>query len=480
MIPEISDIRVLSMNIGADQRDYSLLLPQMHLNQVDTTQNLLNEFVTLNDQLKQFRADKAAGDGSEELKTKITDVRQNIALVSEKLFHYLSTDPDTRIEENYEVVVDILFNDGLDILDQRVTESKKGKFFRHILETRNETFTNLLNNKIKDHYGAEQFVSNYPNLAEFLSKNYEIDSLPPALRQALTREEIAKITEKSPVFTRHFQNIKQRLANAFFERVANRNEKPAVIALQEVSDKNETVIDVLKHHNYTVFRPTKDSDTAVAIDSSRFQNIQDLSGPGKFANATVKATDKVSGEEFIFISVHIPGYKLEFPDDKSTSKIHLDTVEKNLSFTNKIIDELNDDVNKFAKLYPNAQIVVQGDFNSYPEYFKDKRINSNIKKLNFFAKLQKKLSITRTNAPTELNQTASSLQERELDYCFTSKSLAKRIRVLETEDQSLTLAKVTAAKNRNKRWFFDPSSLFSDHRPIWLTISPLKRKSKEP
>ena len=68
-----------------------------------------------------------------------------------------------------------------------------------------------------------------------------------------------------------------------------------------------------------------------------------------------------------------------------------------------------------------------------------------------------------------LNLYAKSLQNRELDYVFISKTAAARIRPIDPKDQELTLAKVTEEKI-----IFDPMLLFSDHRPIWMKMAGKK------
>ncbi|WP_059358649.1 hypothetical protein [Parachlamydia acanthamoebae] len=128
--------------------------------------------------------------------------------------------------------------------------------------------------------------------------------------------------------------------------------------------------------------------------------------------------------------------------------------------------------------YPDANVIIQGDFNTYPEYFNsdlNPEISEKIERLNIFSHLEQKqdLEVYRTDKPTELNRQAQELQERELDYVLVSKSLKGRVHMFEPDDQELSLANLA-----EDTVHFDPMLLFSDHRPLWTKISG-KKDNKE-
>ncbi len=137
----------------------------------------------------------------------------------------------------------------------------------------------------------------------------------------------------------------------------------------------------------------------------------------------------------------------------------------------KVLEEIHEGIKNFKKLHPKAHVIIQGDFNTFPEYFEDNRANAGIKNLNIFNYLTNQAySLFRSHKPTELNQAAKTLKKRELDYIVTSQTLKDRVEVYSPEDQELSLAKVD-----DESVHFDPMLLFSDHRPIWAKIKRSKK-----
>jgi endonuclease/exonuclease/phosphatase family metal-dependent hydrolase len=194
-----------------------------------------------------------------------------------------------------------------------------------------------------------------------------------------------------------------------------------------------------------------------------------------FAQA-VYAKDKAQREEFIFVSAHIQGCDLDIPQKPEDKEGYLANVKNTLDeISFEQIKELQNDVKKLKKNYPKAKIIIQGDFNNYPEYFdKDIIKNTTIKDMNFFEYLKKNdLVLVRTNEPTEFKGDSADLQKRELDYAFVSPDLRGRVEVIESDDQELSL--VRKYSDKDGKMHFDPMLLFSDHRPIWMKISPEKK-----
>ncbi|KIA77815.1 hypothetical protein, partial [Parachlamydia acanthamoebae] len=264
---------------------------------------------------------------------------------------------------------------------------------------------------------------------------------------------------------KQFQKIKNRLSESFFQKVITQPNRPAVISLQEVQSSNPHVLDILQQGKYTIMRASENSDTAIAIETQHFEECKPLNLSAYAQqlddNVAVYAKNKETKEAFIFLSVHIPGYELEFP--RENLKDHITSSENKLESVFDVVNTLQMCISKLKEKYPDANVIIQGDFNTYPEYFNsdlNPEISEKIERLNIFSHLEQKqdLEVYRTDKPTELNRQAHELQERELDYVLASKSLKGRVHMFEPDDQELSLANL--AKDTVH---FDPMLLFSDH-----------------
>lgn len=446
-----NDFYMLGMNIGSNQADYQLLLQgKTSFNDEDTIQNLFDKYKNQ----KSNPASKVAGEN-----------------VSEKLFILLHSEKNIQIAvEDRKALASLLFSEGLDVLDNRLNTP----FYQDLIKENSGELLEILNKRITDDYGARQFKNNYPNLNDMLRNNYN-NSLPAPLQKTLLEKlsDFAKSLLWLSPMQRQLLSIKERLSINFFETIIKTPQKPAVITLQEVATSNKAVLNILEQNKYQIARPNDRSDTAIAFDTTRFKNPKTYALDGD--SIAVHITDKKTKEEFVFVSVHIPGYKLEFPSENENLDNYLTNVEGSLeSGAFRAVSTLKQEIDTLKSQHPKAQVILQGDFNSYPEYFKDSRVNAAIKKMDVFSFLQESdLSLLRSDLPTELNKQADSLNERELDYVFASKPLAGRVSMLIPEDQELSLAKITRGKEGNERSkvHFDPTLLFSDHRPLWVKVS---------
>lgn len=126
-------------------------------------------------------------------------------------------------------------------------------------------------------------------------------------------------------------------------------------------------------------------------------------------------------------------------------KDHITSSENKLESVFDVVNALQMCISKLKEKYPDANVIIQGDFNTYPEYFNSDltpEISEKIERLNIFSHLEQKqdLEVYRTDKPTELNRQVHELQERELDYVLASKSLKGRVHMFEPDDQELSLA----------------------------------------
>lgn len=463
---------LLGMNIGANERDYTLLHEQVKVEDSDTVNSLLN----------QYHEAKAEEKGP----------------IEEKLFHILQDHRrPVEIDPQNDELAGLIIEKGLDILEVRIEDPA----FKELINAHTDMLGAFLAERIKDNEGAKQLKKMCPNLCNYLKDNYN-SQLPKPLKKTVW-ERVKSFFQKKPSATQgehrptisplnqQLLTVKQRLAENFFRTVISSSEKPAVISLQEVYRNNNGVLKILKEGNYEVFRG-HDGDTAIALDRDRFawQFLDQISTK----NAVVYAKDKETNEEFVFISAHIPGYKLEFPENATPEEmeIHLKNVQGYIETgAFEAIRELNSAIAQLKQSYPNLKVVIQGDFNTYPEYFEDPRVNDDIRVMNLFEKMRENhFDLVRTGQATELNRSADGLPERELDYVFADHTLEGRVKVLDLENQELALANIltqsedesnseasteeeltSSEEIEDSTVHFDPMLLFSDHRPLWMKIS---------
>lgn len=367
-----NDYYGLNMNIGQEQSDYRFLLPDVKVKKEETIPSLLKKY-------------KEEGTSNKKNKEE---------RVTEKLFFLLQNEDDKDLNSAFESMSDddkkeialLLFKDGLDILESRLYNKSLSKLLKQNIETLLE----ILNDRIKDKFGAAKFIEMYPNLSDYLKKNYN-DRLPSAL-QATTLEQIKSIIKNLKFATpiqRQFQSIKDRLSVNFFEKVISSPKKPAFITLQEVSRMNEASLKVLED-DYTIIRSSNSSDAAIAIDKNRFEGI--VSYPISDSQNMISenmiaafAQDKATKEEFIFVSVHIRGYSHGFPENKNEMDRHLQGVQRESELAAGEINQLNNKIAELKKKHPNAKVIIQGDLNTFPEYFDSPKINRAIKQNNIFS-----------------------------------------------------------------------------------------------
>ena len=461
----VNGFTILGMNVGDSAVDYSLLLNSTPLNPEKKLLDLMEDY----------------------------NLSKEKDAIIEEIFNYLSLPGPVDIDPNDLNLAELLFNQGWDILENRL----KDPGFKELINNHQNHFIKVLQERIKDQYGASHMKKAFPKLCAYLQENYN-NELPIDLSKKVQVLE-KKISKKSwfkllyNFFANFFKNnlqdpklvsklnslspsmqgLKDKLALNFFNNIIKSSERPSVIILQEVYSHNQGIIDTLEE-KYEIHRSSEISDTLIAVDKQRFEDVTSyVIGGAQNQSTAAFARDKKTKEEFLFISVHLSGYQLEFPKDPTSDDFnkHLFNVEGRIeSGAWAQTFELNRSINTLKIDHPNAKIIIQGDFNTYPDYFDLPQVSEKIKKMNIFESLkQSDLTLHRTNMPTELNRSMPSLQERELDYVLTSNSLANRVKMFDPIDPELSLTN-RRELGESERIHFDPMSLFSDHRPIWTRI----------
>lgn len=479
------DFYLLGINIGADERDYKLLLGEGFSHPQGTIKSLMDEYRQARASVGMKEKDEDRGEGKEEEESEINHSYrcwENNRQTEERIFSFL-LDDNGEIDPQDADLADLIFQKGLDILENALASKGKTltkKQFNELIANHSSKLLNLLSKRINDDEGAWKLRQQYPKLCLYLFHTYT-NEIPVQLRDLYTSNSdiLEKNTQppasKPPVnlLDAQLKSIKDRLAAQFFKKVISSSKRPAVITLQEVYS-NVAILEILKKRGYGIAHQ-ENWNAAIAIDNTRFKECTAIP-VNEQKIAIVHAIEKRTQEEFLFFSIHGHGYQLEFPketeDDEEKMAAHLKKVEDNIEYGlhDLIAITLRREMASMKEKYPKATLIVQGDFNTYPEYFELPRVSAKIKAMSIFAKFDAYgLDCVRTNRPTELNLYAKSLQNRELDYVFISKTAAARIRPIDPKDQELTLAKVTEEK-----LIFDPMLLFSDHRPIWMKMTGKK------
>lgn len=456
---------MLGMNIGGTESDYRMLHKRVRLYEGETFEDVLSEYERLTGLIDNFEEEA----GLEPL----LELKRDREPVEERLFYLLSNQRNPiHIDSHDEVLANLLFTKGWDILEQQIEKP----LFQELINQNSGMLCDRLSERVKDKQGAEQIKQHYPKLYKHMTENFNSD-LPKLLKKTIwqkfkglfhRRVPPVQVGYEQSALGKQLQGLKDRLAENFFRKVVSSADRPGVISLQEVGRQNDHVLGILENANYKVFR-SGDGDTAIALDVDRF-SYQFFERASQ-RSATVYAQDKKTGENFIFISVHIPGFKLEFPSAQQTLETHLGNVEGYLMSSYDEVKQINEVIRGLKASYPDAKIIVQGDFNASPEYFEDPRLTEAIRDLNLFKPFQDNgLDVERTGQPTEHYtpvwevklEEADPEPLRELDYVVADNSLHGRVKFLSIEDQELTLADSD---------HYDPMLLFSDHRPIWTRIS---------
>lgn len=509
---------MLGMNVGANQADYTMLLPfKKHNTGIDidkntitpemrkdmNERNLIASDDVVKDLISQYKAiteeNLPRNLTQDELNNYKYDLRVRKGEIEEHLFHCLKTVKN--MELNDATLITLIFEKGMDILEERSNDPS----FQELLRNNSAEFSTLLGNRINDRRGAQMFKQQYPTLTRYLQSNHNkilpkhlkigiLTRLARTIKGALTKK---TVTSSLPI-ENQFQSIKNRLQTNFFKKLVSLPDRPDVLSLQEIGVSHKKSIEILEKAGYEIHRTSEESDTVIALDSRIFGDaatcaLRDKNG--KEFGLAAYAKNKETDEEFVFVSVHIPGYKLTFPNKEKLEKdnkpeeydknlnTHLEAVDFDLqSVVKPAIESIDTTIEELKKIYPNAHFIVQGDFNTYPEYFDESLTPATtqaIRNMNPFSYLEDhaNLDCIRTEKATELNRKEDDLQERELDYVFHSSQLRGRVKCFEQEDPELSLTQENPTTKADVTpLHFDPMLLFSDHRPMWIKIDP---KSEE-
>lgn len=527
----MSSFNMMGMNLGVHYADYTLLHGRPTFTERETVEALSNEYTELcaavsilseasdatNVSAIITRSDFPATGRELLASTNASDIRtvREILIeardkVGQKLLSRCAIQDRINFDPQNAVLAKLFFDQGLDLVEAQFANRNRANV-EQFIDGNLEPLFRYLNERVTDKYGAARMREQYPQLCRYLNQKYNsqlpknlqigiIDSIIAAVKNFFSRRPTISPHDRSvaanPVSNR-MQQIKDRLSENFFRRVISSPDRPAVVTLQEVGAGNRRALNVLEEGNYAIYRPRvlprsqrgetnnntlpdQNSDTAIAIDRTRFEDIREYVLPSNTRGRTlaVAARDKQTGEEFIFVSVHIPGYDispdaLATPDDQASTENDFNRdVQPYVQNLQRLIEEL-----KSAN--PNSRVVLQGDFNTFPEYFVQTAVPESMRSENIFKILGKVgLTLHRTGSPTEWNPQTPGFERRELDYAMTS-GLAGRVSILEEpNDQELSLAQVGEGRDRGNI-HFDPMLLFSDHRPIWMQIRGRNEANQE-
>lgn len=301
-------------------------------------------------------------------------------------------------------------------------------------------------------------------------------------------------SDKRAEYTNEYQKKYSEIEKVVAERLIPSAE---VFCLQEVSTFNRPILQQFKARGFTIIQrknqqPGETFETAIALDTHRFKNIQNFSfafvGGGDVACA--KATDKTSNRDFLFVSCHIPGFDLNEVKDLQEKLLQAKEETEKAKWQHQIQGLVADGdevckaiVKQLQHIGAGCTVVIGSDVNAFPEIWKER--------FDVFTNAQ--FSVHRTQKPTNVfgnflgpvNQYAPKITEedrvRELDFFFTQTRISKlprrsvwqNIKSLVNAIFFKTISPNTLKidnPNLKHAISFNPALNMSDHLPIYTTI----------
>ncbi len=236
--------------------------------------------------------------------------------------------------------------------------------------------------------------------------------------------------------------------------------KAEVYCLQEVVDEERPLIKSLKENNFTIIRleSLKYFDTAIALDTKRFQDITNHSIEVQITQwfkkdvAIATATDILSGQRITFVSAHAPGF------DFTKQVIDDEDAAEGDFYCQAILDRLSEIGN-------NTIHVIGADMNANPEKWNPR----------FQSFSNQGFQLHRKASATNVNPKDSVEQEREIDFIFTkaTTSIWQKIKSIFV---STIQFKSTIKAEDSIGW--DINNNASDHLPVFINLSPKVKISK--
>lgn len=260
-------------------------------------------------------------------------------------------------------------------------------------------------------------------------------------------------------------------ANCLFETLASvRNrllcesahsltEEADVCALQEVYGDNREDIKTLKELGFTIIRPSSqpslsDTDTAIAIRTEKFIDIENRSYKEKSGFAIAVATEAQTRKKIAFVSAHIRGFDLEAVKQE---------LEEGAAAGDRDISNL---LNYLEGSCADCDTIFVGaDMNAIPEIYQER-----------FTLLENAgYELHRTGGATSLmsrNGMAETplLQQRELDYIFV-KHNRKQSGIYKICSMWRKFFLSSQKQDAYITQKLDPISTPSDHVPVYLRVT---------
>ncbi|MEC7839806.1 MAG: hypothetical protein VX777_07185 [Chlamydiota bacterium] len=279
-------------------------------------------------------------------------------------------------------------------------------------------------------------------------KGINEDQIP--LRYEVAQEEVDKrLREEADVF----------LLQEFQQNIFNDQGPPKYTVDRPLINSlmNKKFIFIQHHFNDSGDNILCTTDAAIALNSNRFQLIQNLSISDNCAIALT--TDKVTQERILFVSAHFRGF------DLTKSAIELTREYQRNGGPRSGDDEVETVLKKLLSHENQCNLQIIGaDMNCNPERWYNR----------FYKFVDRGFTTHRTGNPTALNSKDKEFQEREIDFLF-SKHIRRDQLSLEQRLFSSSITKYVVEKKILKEFEeWDIEKNPSDHKPICFTVIPKK------
>lgn len=257
-------------------------------------------------------------------------------------------------------------------------------------------------------------------------------------------------TDPDPTFFKDAEALVAPVRKKLQEEIANFLFDPSkgdVFCLQEVTESNKDLLEILKARGFEIIYMENKSktvpDSVIAVNKAKFKDIQNQSflAAHSIDVAMVTAIDKGTGKKTTFVSAHLTPFDIEAKKEN----IEASQSEGQVRAIVKKVNQTCED---------SDMVIFGGDFNASPE------IHEGL----FHPLMNEGYEIHSTGEATNITTNpkyAREMIERELDHFATKNNLADHtIEVLKTP----------------KEISLDPMSNFSDHLPIFLKVSEEAKK----
>lgn len=237
---------ILGMNVGSNEADYKFLL-----NKTAPQEGTLLEHLQ--------KYENASFENKESAGQKVLIAMQE----GQSL-------PQGMTDWQKQILAHLLFNNRLDLVE----DGLPAQGMKDLIDAHQDAFKTSLKSRVSDDRGIDKFKEKYPKICENYSDLIPRKSIIGRMIDAISDffgEEKKAVTWKGTVLDRQLSHVRDRLAVDYFQEVVARPDRPGVITLQELTEKNNQPIQaVLEDSGYVLCMSGKKSDTAIAIDLNQF------------------------------------------------------------------------------------------------------------------------------------------------------------------------------------------------------------------